>query len=108
MIVDNRSIEQEGVGIGPATVDVESRPRAEVERNAGLSRARGYDAWLQQGELVIAPAVQRQIANGSVVHQRTHGGGGRFDHGSFRSDRDRVGKLAYLESEVDHLLAAHR
>src|SRR5438445_3657089 len=108
MIGDIRSIQQEGVGIGPAPVDVESRPRAKVKRNAGLPRAHAYDARLQESELVITSAVQRQVSNGSVVHQRAHGGSGRFHQRRFRGDRDRLGSLSYPESEVDHLLAAHR
>src|SRR5712692_6914920 len=107
MIVDNRSIEQEGVGIGSAPVDVESRPRAKVKRNAGLPRTHAYDARLRQSELVITSAVQRQVANGSFIHQRAHGGSGRFHQRCFRGDLDDGGKLAYPESEVDYLLAAH-
>jgi hypothetical protein len=39
MIVDVGSIQQEAVGISPASVDVESRSSAEVKRRASLARS---------------------------------------------------------------------
>ena len=108
MIVDSGSVQHEGVGVGPASVDVESLPRAKVKRNACLPRAHGDDARLQESELVVTSAVQRQFPNRSLVHQRAHGGSGRFHQRRFRGDRDLVGKLTHHESEVHHRHAAYR
>ena len=102
MIVDVGTIQQEAVGIGPASVDVESHSGAEVKRRASLTRAHTDDARLQEGEVVPASAVQWQVSNGSFVHQRAHGRGGRFHERRFLGDRDLVGKLSDLESEVNY------
>ena len=107
MIVDIGSIQHEAVGIGPASVDVESRPRAKVKRSASLPRAHADDAGLQESEVIPTSAVQRQVPNGSFVHQGTHGGSGRFHQRRFLGDRDLVGKLSYLEREVNYRRPAH-
>src|SRR6266705_4318424 len=101
MIVDSGSIQHEAVGIGPASVDVESLPRAKIKRNACLPRAHGDDSRLQESELVVTSAVQRQLPNGSFVHQSAHGGSSRFHERRFFCDRDLVGNLSYLESKVN-------
>src|SRR5690348_16477474 len=106
MIVDIDSIQHEAVGIGPASGDAESCPRAKVKRSGCLSRAHAYNTRLQQSELVITSAVERQVPNGSLVHQRAHGGSGRFHERRFSSDQDLLGNLSYPEREVDHGLAA--
>src|SRR5206468_7767293 len=64
------------------------------------------NARLQESEVVPTSAVQGEVANGSFIHQRTHGRSGRFHQRRFFGDGDLVGNLSDLESEIHYSRAA--
>ena len=101
MIIDIRSIQHEAVRIGPASGNAESLPCAIVKRGC-LPSAHDDRSRLQESELVITSAIQRQVANRPLVHQRAQRGSIQFHQRRFSGDGDLVGKLSHLEAEVDH------
>ena len=76
------------------------RPHPAIHLLLGARRRR--DARLQQGELTEIAAVQRQLANLFLVHERGNRGLAHIDHRRFADDGDLLVDTADLELDAEH------